>query len=54
LQGTWLHLQCRERQLLAAFRENQQLRQQVTAAQALASEEEESKNAVIMKLEVGK
>ena len=35
----------------AALRENQQLRRQVTAAQALASEEEASKNAVIIKLE---
>ena len=35
----------------AALREIQQLRQQVTAAQALASEEEASKNAVIIKLE---
>jgi len=29
LQGTWIQLQCRERQLLAALRENQQLRRQV-------------------------
>jgi hypothetical protein len=29
LQGTWLHLQCRERQLLAAMRVIQKLRQQI-------------------------
>ena len=45
LQGTWLHLQCRERQLLASLRENQQLRQRCEelAAQELVVRQQQQR-----------